>query len=178
MRPTFFSYGLIVYAGDYVDRGLFSVETISLLTCLKLRWPDRVQLIRGNHESRAVTQVGAFSLHAISFHPRMPGILRGAPDVRFLYRVCAEIRFITCLDVLHGHVRLPNALGGHRRQDLLRTWRCETLRIHGSAPIRSFELALGLSPSIHSIDQIKVVDRFRGTCCALSCFSQSYWWCL
>ena len=40
-----------------MDRGLFSVETISLLTCLKLRYPDRVQLIRGNHESRAVTQV-------------------------------------------------------------------------------------------------------------------------
>jgi hypothetical protein len=46
-----------IRSGDYVDRGLFSVETISLLTCLKLRWPDRVQLIRGNHESRAVTQV-------------------------------------------------------------------------------------------------------------------------
>jgi hypothetical protein len=33
------------------------VETISLLMCLKLRYPERVQLIRGNHESRAVTQV-------------------------------------------------------------------------------------------------------------------------
>ena len=98
-------------------------------------------------------------------------------DVRFLHRVCSEVRVTPRVDILHGHVRLPDALGGHRRQDLLRTWRCETLRIHGSALIYSSELALGLSPSIHSIDQIKVVDRFRGTCCALSCFSQAYWWC-
>ena len=39
---------------------MFSVETISLLVCLKLRYPHRVHLIRGNHESRGVTQSYGF----------------------------------------------------------------------------------------------------------------------
>jgi serine/threonine-protein phosphatase PPG1 len=51
---------VLTWIGDYVDRGMFSVETISLLVCLKLRYPHRVHLIRGNHESRGVTQSYGF----------------------------------------------------------------------------------------------------------------------
>lgn len=49
-----------IFMGDFVDRGHHSVETVQLLYCYKLRYPDRITLIRGNHESRAVTQTYGF----------------------------------------------------------------------------------------------------------------------
>lgn len=49
-----------LFLGDYVDRGIYSVEVLVILFTIKIKWPKRVILLRGNHECRAMTQMFTF----------------------------------------------------------------------------------------------------------------------
>ncbi|EGD74409.1 type 2A protein phosphatase-2 [Salpingoeca rosetta] len=105
-----------LFLGDYVDRGFYSVETFLLLLALKVRFPDRIMLIRGNHESRQITQVYGFYDECLRKY--------GSAHV---WHLCTDV-----FDYLPLGALIDNRV----------------LCVHG-----------GLSPSLHTIDGIRVIDR-------------------
>lgn len=105
-----------LFMGDFVDRGFFSVETFLLLLALKVRYPDRITIIRGNHESRQITQVYGFYDECLRKY--------GSVNV---WRYCTEIFDYLSLSALVDD---------------------KIFCVHG-----------GLSPSLTSLDQIRVIDR-------------------
>ncbi|EWH16269.1 Ppg1p [Saccharomyces cerevisiae P283] len=108
-----------LFLGDYVDRGLYSVETIMLLIVLKLRYPSRIHLLRGNHESRQITQSYGFYTECLNKYGGNSRVWQYLTDIfDYLVLCCIIDDEIFC--------------------------------VHG-----------GLSPNVQTIDQIKIIDRFR-----------------
>ena len=49
-----------LFLGNYIENGYYSLETVSLLLCLKVRYTNRIYLIRGNHETKEVSFYSCF----------------------------------------------------------------------------------------------------------------------
>ena len=63
----------VLFLGDYVDRGNFSLECITILFALKIIQPDNFFLLRGNHEFDSLCSQYGFKDEILNFHdPKKP----------------------------------------------------------------------------------------------------------
>lgn len=62
-----------LFLGDYVDRGAHSLETIFLLMALKVKFPDKIHMLRGNHEDKWINNAFGFAEECSSRLGEEPG---------------------------------------------------------------------------------------------------------
>jgi len=59
----------VLFLGDYVDRGKYSLHTLLFLIILGICWPNRICLLRGNHEDVKLNQSFGFSQQLMRKYP-------------------------------------------------------------------------------------------------------------
>ncbi|KAG8835266.1 hypothetical protein FRC17_004573 [Serendipita sp. 399] len=120
--------------GDFVDRGHYSLETVSLLFVFKARYPDKITLLRGNHETRPVSNTYGF----YGDNPA-PLVISGAEHPLSIDECKAKYGnsnvWLQCCNVF-DYLNVAALVDG------------KALCIHG-----------GLSPDVRTIDQIRVLSR-------------------
>ena len=77
----------MIFLGDYVDRGEHSIEVLVLLLILTITWPDRVLLLRGNHEELRVNRAFGFYYDLRDYFQFEKKEIKNLPENKILKKI-------------------------------------------------------------------------------------------
>lgn len=107
-----------VFNGDFVDRGAWGVETLTVLMAWKVAHPKHVFLLRGNHECEFCTEVYGYKRELLVKYGVQPGkaLYKRFMELGAALPLAATVGSKTL--VLHGGLfrgKAPRAKGGRKR---------------------------------------------------------------
>lgn len=85
----------VLFLGDYVDRGYFSLECITILFAFKVQQPNKFYLIRGNHEFDAMCNIYGFKDEILNYHDpkKMKNVETQPKQDKKIIHNCLEFHF-------------------------------------------------------------------------------------
>lgn len=128
---------LIVFNGDFVDRGAWGLEVLTLLACWKLAYPKHVTILRGNHECTTCTHMYGFRTEVLSKY--------GPKNFKDVFKVCKKVFAALPLAavvggqtlILHGGLFRKPMQSTHRRKKRRKTLPGNALKIGSLQDLRA-----------------------------------------
>lgn len=81
----------LLFLGDYVDRGRYGVGCVLFLFSLKLNFPKTVTMLRGNHESIAMTEMFTFREEVLEKYNGDESVYEAFMDAFETLQLAAEV---------------------------------------------------------------------------------------
>eukprot|EP00727_Mastigamoeba_balamuthi_P013613 m51a1_g8875 putative serine threonine protein (621) ;mRNA; f:620496-624118 len=112
-----------LFLGDYVDRGPHSIETLAFVLALKCRYPDKIFLLRGNHECAEIN--GDEELYLSGSFKTQCKLLYGHKDGEELWRAfnkCFEMMPLAAVvdkKIFCVHAGIPRFLARNPTSEIL-----------------------------------------------------------
>lgn len=130
-----------LFLGDYVDRGKQSLETICILLAYKIKYPENFFLLRGNHECASINRIYGFY-----------------DECKYIFLFCTLTR-----NCYYSICNICILFKGKRRYNI-KLWKTFTdcfncLPVAAIVDEKIFCCHGGLSPDLHSMEQIRRIMR-------------------